>query len=157
MELLRQIGEFILQALPTVILVFLFYLFLKAKLFGPLEKVMAERSARIEGAREESEANQAAAQEKMRAYQEAQKKARAEVYAEQEAKRRTVLEERAKLVRETRERANGKIRAAKDVIAKELTTARAQLEQESHALGAEIARAILERRPPASPAAKGVQ
>lgn len=157
MELLKQLGEFILQALPTVILVFLFYLFLKANLFRPLEKVMAERGARIEGARRESEASQAAAQEKIRAYQEAQKRARAEVYAEQEATRRTVLEERATLVRETRERANDKIRGAKETIAKDIATARAQLEQESQALGAEIVRMILERRPPASPAAKGVQ
>ena len=157
MELLQQIGEFVLQALPTVILVFLFYLFLKANLFRPLEKVMAERSARIEGARKEAEASQAAAQEKVRAYQEALKKARAEVYAEQEAARRAVLEERAALVRSTRNRANEKIRAAKDTIAREVTTARAQLEKESQSLGAEIVRAILERRPPASPAAKGVQ
>lgn len=157
MELLQQIGEFVLQALPTVILVFLFYVFLKANLFRPLEKVMAERSARIEGARKEAETSQAAAQEKARAYQEALKKARADVYAEQDAARRTVLEERAALVRSTRNRANEKIRAAKDTIAKEVTTARAQLEKECHALGEEIARTILERRPPTLPAGERAQ
>ncbi len=157
MELLNQIGEFVLQALPTVILVFLFYLFLKANLFRPLEKVMAERSARIEGARKQAEASHAAAQEKVRAYQEALKKARAEVYAEQEAARRAVLEERAALVRDARNRANEKIRAAKATIAKEIAVARIQLEQESQSLGAEIARTILERRPPASTAAEGMQ
>ncbi len=157
MELLQQIGEFILQALPTVILVFLFYLFLKANLFQPLEKVMAERSARIEGARREAEASQAVAQEKIRTYQEALKKARAEVYVEQEAARRKVLEERAALVRSTRNRANEKIRGAKQMIAKEMATAQTQLAKESEALGTDIARAILERRPPASPTAKGAQ
>ncbi|MBI3484178.1 MAG: hypothetical protein HY012_03365 [Acidobacteria bacterium] len=118
---------------------------------------MAERSAQIEGARRESDASQAAAQEKVRAYQEAQKKARAEVYAEQEAARRVVLEERAMLVRKTRDHVHEKIRSAKEVIARDFATARAQLEKESQALGAEIVRTILERRPPASPAAKGVQ
>ncbi|MBI1750506.1 MAG: ATP synthase F0 subunit B [Acidobacteria bacterium] len=157
MELLKQIGEFFLQAVPTVILVFLFYLFLRANLFRPLEKVMADRSARIEGARRESEASQAATQEKVRAYQEAQKKARAEVYAEQEAARRKVLEERAALLRETRNRSNDKIRAAKETIAKDLTAARTQIELESQTLGAEVARTILERRPPTSPAARGTQ
>jgi F-type H+-transporting ATPase subunit b len=156
-ELLKQLGEFFLQSVPTLILVFLFYWFLKAHLFQPLAKVMAERGAQIEGARRESEASQVAAQEKVRAYQEAQKKARAEVYAEQEAARRVVLEERAILMRQTRDRANQRIRAAKDVIAKDFATARAQLEKESQALGVEIVRTILERRPPASPAERGVQ
>ena len=157
MELLNQLGEFFLQSVPTLILVFLFYWFLKANLFQPLTKVMAERSARIEGARRESDASQAAAQEKVRTYQEAQKKARAEVYAEQEAARRGVLEERATLVRQSRDRANEGIRAAKKIIAKEFATARAQLEKESQSLGAEIVRTILERRPPSSPAARSVQ
>ncbi len=157
MELLNQLGEFFLQSVPTLILVFLFYWFLKANLFQPLTKVMAERSARIEGARRESDASQAAAQEKVRTYQEALKRARAEVYAEQEAARRVVLEERATLVRASRDRANEGIRAAKKILAKDFATARAQLEKESQALGAEIVRAILERRPPALPAARGVQ
>lgn len=157
MELLKQLGEFFLQSVPTLILVFFFYWFLKANLFQPLTKVMAERSKQIEGARRESEASQAAAQEKVRAYQEAQKKARAEVYAEQEVARRAVLEDRAKRVRESRDRANEKIRAAKKTITNDFATARAQLEQESQGLGEEIVRSILERRPPASPSAKGVQ
>ncbi len=157
MELLKQIGEFVLQALPTVILVFLFYRFLRANLFQPLEKVMVDRSARIEGARRESEAIQAAAQEKLRAYQDAQKRARAEAYVEQEAARRVVLGEKASMLRESRNRANDKIRAAKEAIAQDIATARAQLKHESQALGAEIARKILNRRPPVSPPAKGAQ
>jgi F-type H+-transporting ATPase subunit b len=156
-ELLNQLGEFFLQSVPTLILVLLFYWFLKSNLFQPLTKVMAERSAQIEGARREADASQAAAQEKVRAYLEAQKKARAEVYAEQEAARRRVLEERTTLVRESRDRANERIRAAKGIIARESATARTQLEKESQALGEEIVRAILERRPPTSQAARIVQ
>ena len=156
-ELLKQLGEFFLQSVPTLFLVFFFYWFLKANLFQPLTKVMAERSAQIAGARREADASQAAAQEKTRAYQEALKKARAEVYAEQEAARRGVLEERGRMVREARDHASERIRAAKETIARDFATARAQLEQESQALGAEIVRTILERRPPASPAPKGVQ
>jgi F-type H+-transporting ATPase subunit b len=156
-ELLKQLGEFFLQSVPTLILVFFFYWFLKVNLFQPLAKVMAERSKQIEGARRESEANQAAAQEKVLAHQEALKKARAEVYAEQEVARRLALEDRAKRVRETHKSANEKIRAAKHTIANDFASARSQLEKDSQALGAEIVRAILERRPPASPSAKGVQ
>jgi len=156
-ELLQQVGEFFLQAVPTVILVYFFYFFLKANLFKPLEKVLQERGARTEGARREADACQAQEQEKHRAYHEALKKARAEIYAEQEAARRAALEERAALVRDARNLSNEKVRAAKEVIARDLAAARAQLDRECQVLGVEIAKVILERRPPASLAGKEVQ
>jgi len=118
----------------------------------PIERVLAERSKRIEGARKEADAAQAAAQEKVRSYQETLKKARGELYAEQDVARRAVLDERARLIKQTRDRANEAIRAAKDRIAGEVAGARRQLEQDSQTLGSEIARAIL-RTDPSAPAA----
>jgi F-type H+-transporting ATPase subunit b len=147
MQVLHQIVELFSRAAPTFFLLIVLYLFLKAHLFKPLEKVLEERSARIEGARRSAEATQAAAQEKVRAYQDALKKARTGIYAEQELARRAALEQRAALVRDTRGRANETIRAAKENIAAEMTQARVQLEQECHALASEIVRVVLERRP----------
>src|SRR3970282_1746235 len=100
MDLLQQLGDLFLAAVPTAILVFLFYFFLRWSFFGPLLKVLAERQARIEGSRKEAESLAAAAQEKQRAYREALRKARAEVFAEQESARRLVLEERGQLIRQ---------------------------------------------------------
>ena len=99
MDLIKQLGELFLQAVPTVIIVFLFYLFLRANFFKPIERILAERTARVEGARSEASAAQTAAQEKLNAYEEALKKARSGIYAEQEAARQAVLDERAKLIR----------------------------------------------------------
>lgn len=153
MEIFQQLGELFLQAVPTVLIVFLFYLFLQANFFRPLERVMAERRARIEGAHRAAESSVAAAQEKLRAYQEAVHKARAAIYAEQDETRRAVLEERAALIRNARSRANDSIRAAKEEISADLGMARADLEKAGPALAGEIAQAILERRRPArSPA-----
>jgi F-type H+-transporting ATPase subunit b len=148
--ILDRIGALFLQAVPTIILVLLFYAFLRSQFFGPLLKVMAERQARTEGARRAAEQSQAAAQEKIRAYQEALKKARAEIYVEQEAARRAAIEERTELIRQTRNRANDEIQAAKQVIAGEVARARAELEKESAALAKDIARVILSprRQPP---------
>jgi len=146
MEILQQVGSLILQAVPTMVFVLIFFFFLKSQFFGPLQKVMEERAKRIEGARQEAEAARAAAEDKKKAYQEALRKARAEVYAEQDAARRVVLDERAKLVREARGRANGRVRAAKEQLGAELAAARAQVEAESQVLGAEIARTILAGR-----------
>lgn len=143
MEIVQQIGSLILQAVPTIVLVLIFFLFLKSQFFGPLQRVMEERGKRIEGAQKEAEAARLAAEEKKKAYQEALRKARAEVYAEQDAARRAVLDERARMVREARARANERVRAAKQDLAAELAAARKQVEAESQVLGTKIAQAIL--------------
>src|ERR1700752_4519976 len=106
MEILRQLGELFLQALPTVFLVFLFYLFLRWSFFGPLERVLDERRARTEGARREAEQARAAVLERAQTYQAALRKAQGEIYAEQEAARRSLLDERVAQIREARAAAN---------------------------------------------------
>lgn len=145
MEIFHQLGNLTLQAVPTVVIVFLFYAFLRANFFKPLEGVLAERSARIEGARAEAAAAQAAAKQELDSYNEALKKARAGIYAEQETARQAVLDERARLLRAMRNRSQETVQAAKQRIAAELEAARAQLEQRTPELASEIARLILER------------
>src|SRR5580658_2519338 len=111
-QIVNQLGELFLAAVPTVIVVFLFYLFLKWSFFGPIERVLHERAARIEGARKEREAFHAAAQEKDREYREALRKARAEIFTEQEAARRLALDERSAVVQQARAAATEEIHAA---------------------------------------------
>ena len=144
--ILKQLEELLLQAVPTITLVFLFYLFLRFNFFRPLEKVLAEREAQTEGARKSAEQLQAEAKGKAHAYDEALKKTRTSIYAEQEVTRRAILDERVALIGETRNRAKDEVRAARERIDEELGRARQEMEKESAKLGAELARAILERR-----------
>jgi F-type H+-transporting ATPase subunit b len=148
MEILQQLGELFLEALPTVFIVFLFYLFMRWAFFGPIQKAMAGRSARIEGARAEAARVEAEAKQELDAYNEALKKARAEIYAEQEAARQAVLEDRAKLLKAMRSRALEEVAAAKKKIATEFEAARAVLERQAPELAGQIARAILENPSP---------
>jgi len=148
MDIFQQLGELFLEAVPTVIIVFLFYLFIRWAFFGPIQKAMAERSARIEGARAEAAKVEAEARQELDAYNEALKKARAEIYAEQEAARQAVLEDRAKLLKAMRSRAMEEVAAAKKKIAAEFDTARAELERQAPELAGQIARAILETPTP---------
>jgi len=138
MDVLRQLGDLFIQAIPTIVIVFLFYLFLRAFFFKPLERVMDEREKRTAGARKEAEQAQAAAEEKVRAYDEAMKKARAAVYAEQDAERKVLLDRRSEQVREARRKANERVAAAKQQIAQEADAARAQLEAQTPELANEI-------------------
>jgi F0F1-type ATP synthase membrane subunit b/b' len=147
MDILHQLGELFLQAVPTVVIVFLFYFFLRWAFFGPIEKAMSERTARIEGARAEAAQLEAAAKQGLDSYNEALQKARGQIYAEQEQSRQAVLDERARLLKAMRARAQEEVDEAKKRIAAEIAAARPQVERQLPALAAQIARVILE--PPA--------
>ena len=140
---LNQLGELFLSALPTVIIVFFFYLFLRWSFFTPMQRVLAERTARAEGAQKEAESTRAATQEKQRAYQAALRSARAEIFAEQEQARRRALDERSATVQDARLEAQRRVQAAKKSLAAEMETAREQLEQSGAVIAGEIAEAIL--------------
>jgi F0F1-type ATP synthase membrane subunit b/b' len=142
-EILNQLGDLFLAAVPTVILVFLFYLFLRWSFFGPMERVLSERHKRAAGALQEAEASRVAVQEKLRAYNEALRKVRGEIFVEQEAARRKVLEERQAAVSAARFAAQQELQAAKKALAADVEAARASLEQSSVVLAGEIAENIL--------------
>jgi F-type H+-transporting ATPase subunit b len=145
MEILRQIGNLFLQAVPTVVLVFLFYLFMRWAFFTPIQKAMAEREGKIEGARKDAAAVQAAANQDLQTYNEALKKARAEIYAEQEAARQAIVEERAKNLKAMRSLAQKEVAEAKKKIDSDLAAARKQIEASAPEIAGEITRSILEK------------
>ncbi|MFZ0332884.1 MAG: ATP synthase F0 subunit B [Candidatus Acidiferrales bacterium] len=149
MQILRELGWLFLKSVPTIILFLLFYWFLRANFFKPLERTLAERNARIDKVRADAEAVQAAAKDKTQSYEDALRKARMGVFAEQESSRQVALEERAKVLREARSAAQETVRAQKERISREFAAARAQLESETAAIASRIAQRILER--PAAP------
>jgi F-type H+-transporting ATPase subunit b len=144
MEILHQLGELFLQSVPTVVIVLLFYAFLKWAFFTPIRKAMAERTARIEGARAEAAAVEAEAKNELNAYHDALKKARAKIFADQETARQAVLDERARLLQAMRNRVQDEVVAAKRKIEVEMAAARAEIERQAPELAAEIARTVLE-------------
>jgi len=147
----HQLVELFLQAVPTVLIILLFYIILRAIFFKPLLAVMAERDSRTVGAQKAAEAAQAAATEKVKQYQEALKQARGQVYAEQEAARKKLLEERAAQLKEARAKATAEVAAGKQRVGGELAAARREVESTVSQLSAEIARRILQAPRPGAP------
>lgn len=145
MEIAHQLGKLFLGAVPTVIVVLLFYFFMRWAFFGPIQKAMAERNARIEGARAEAAAAEADAKQELDSYHAALRKARAEIYAGQELRRQEALENRAKLIKAMRSRALEDVNGAKKRVTGELAAARAEVELDAPILAGQIARAILEK------------
>ena len=146
-EIVHQLGELFLQAVPTVLIILLFYIILRAIFFKPLLQVMAERDSRTVGAQKAAEAAQAAAADKVKQYQEALNQARGQVYAEQEATRKKLLDERAAHLKEARAAAAAEVSAAKNRVAGELNAARQDIQASVAQLAAEIARRILQAPP----------
>ncbi len=152
-DLVHQIGELFLRAVPVALIVLIFYFILRSVFFQPLLKVMAERDARTLGAQNAAEAAHAAAAEKVKQYDDALKQARAKVYAEQEAERKKLLDESAAFLKEARTKASGEVGVAKERVAGELAAARKEIEATVAQLSVEIARRVMQTPPaPSSPA-----
>ena len=145
MEILRQLRDLFIQSIPTIIIVLIFYHFLRWAFFGPIQKAMAERTAKIEGARAEAAAARADAEKDLDTYNEAVRKARGEIFAQQEQARQVVLDERARLLKAMRGRVQEEVAEAKKRIAGEVAAARKDVEAQVPALAGEIVRGILER------------
>jgi len=146
-EIVHQLGELFLQAVPTVLIILLFYFILRAVFFKPLLAAMAERNARTVGAQKAAEVAQTVAVEKAKQYQDALKQARGQVYAEQETARKKVLDERAAVIKQARAAATAQVASAKERIAGEAAAARLEIEATVAELSAEIARRILQTPP----------
>src|ERR1051326_8941682 len=146
-EIVHQLGELFLQAVPTILILLVFYLVMRALFFNPLLKVMAEREARTAGARQAAATAEAAAAEKVKQYQEALKQARAQVYVEQEAARMKLLDARAEALKQARTKASAEVAAGKERVAKELAGARRDIEATVGQLAGEIAQRVLQAAP----------
>jgi F0F1-type ATP synthase membrane subunit b/b' len=148
MVILHQLAILFLDAAPTVVVFLLFYAFMRWAFFVPLQKTMAERTARIEGARAEAVAVEAEAKHELDAYHDALRRARAEIYSQQEAARQTALENRAKLLKAMHSRAEEEVAIAKKRIAADFDAALAEVEEQTPTLAREIVRTILKSPEP---------
>lgn len=121
---------------------------MKWAFFTPLQKTMAERTARIEGARAEAAAVEAEAKHELDAYHHALRKARGEIFTHQEAARQAALESRAKFLKAMRARTQEEVAAAKARIAEDFNADLAQVETETPELARDIVRTILKSPEP---------
>ena len=151
-ELVHQIGELFLRAVPVALIVLVFFAVMRTLFFQPLLRVMAEREARTLGAQKAAEAAQAAAAQKIKEYENALKEARAKVYAEQDALRKKMHMERAIFLKEIRAKAEADVAKGKELVAQELQAAKKEIAATIGILAGEIARRVLQPTTPSNPA-----
>ena len=143
-ETLRQLGELLLGSVPTVILLALLYALYTAIVHKPLQRVLAERRSKTEGAVEKSRADIAASEARTAEYEQKLREARAAVFRAQEARRQAALQARTNAVNEARAKAQAQVQAAKKDIESDRAAAQDGLQGEVAALAQEIARRVLQ-------------
>src|SRR5260370_36841099 len=139
-ETLRQLGELLLGAVPTVILLALLYVLYTLIVHKPLRRVLAERRSKTEGAIEKSRADIAAAEARTSEYEQRLREARATLFRAQEARRKAALDARTAVLNEARAKAQAQVQAAKADIQKDRGAAQDGPEAEAQGLAAESIR-----------------
>lgn len=152
-ETLRQIGQLLLGAVPTVVLLGLLYVSYRVLLHKPLEAVLEERHRKTQGAMEKAQADIASADVRTADYEQRLREARVAVYQAQESRRRKFQEATAAALAEARDKAHAMVRQTRTDLQKDMAAARTGLEAESDQLAAAVIQAIL--KPTAGASAAG--
>jgi F-type H+-transporting ATPase subunit b len=145
-QIFSTLQDILVRALPTFFLVIALHWYLKKVLIQPMERVLAERKKRSEGAVAAAEAALADVNAKMVAYEKALYQARAGVYAEQEQNRRNLLADQAAAIEKAKQQMAAQVATAITGIAAEAQAARALLAGESERLADQITATVLAGR-----------
>lgn len=142
-QILGQLGELLLSAIPTAVLLVLLYAFYHVVVYKPLERVLAERHDKTEGAIQKARADIAAAEAKTAEYEQRLREAKVALFKAQESRRAQAQQVRSRMVTDARSAAEAKIAAAKAAIQGDADAAKAALSVESEQLANEIVSSLL--------------
>jgi F-type H+-transporting ATPase subunit b len=152
-QTLRQLGELLLGAVPTVILLATLYVLYTVLVHKPLMAVLAERRNRTEGAIEKARADIAAAEARTADYEQRLREARMKIFKIQESRRQQAMQSRSEAAAQARSRAQEQIAQARAAIEQDKQLALSNLQAEAGRLASEIVRMVL--RPVAAPSQVG--
>jgi F-type H+-transporting ATPase subunit b len=142
-QTLRQLGELLLQSVPTILLFLVAYLGYRFIVHKPLVRILAERHARTQGAIEKARADVAAAEAKTSSYEHKLRDAKLAVSRAQEARRQKALQVRTAILNEAREQAGAKVASARAAIERDVEQAKAALQSDAERLASEVIATVL--------------
>lgn len=143
-DLLSQLGNLFLGAIPTGVLLGFVWLGYRVIVQGKLTSVLSERRQHTEGAVEKSRAAISAAEARSAEYEQRIRDAKLAIYKAQELRRRKQLEARVAQLAEAHQAAEIHLQSGRRAIDAELRRAKAGLEMHVNALVNQIVRAVLE-------------
>jgi F-type H+-transporting ATPase subunit b len=143
MDTLNQLGELLLSSIPAIIGLLIVWGAYRGLVYGPLQKVLAERQARTEGAIQQAQAEIASAEARTAEYEQRVREARTQIYLSQEAHSRRVMQERDAALGSARKQAEAKVREARAALEKDVLAAKAGLQQQAEILADQIIESVL--------------
>jgi F-type H+-transporting ATPase subunit b len=142
-DTLHALGQILLNAVPTFLLVLLLHFYLKYMFFKPMEKVLHQRYEATEGSRKMAEEAIERAAARTTEYEDALRAARSEVYQSQEILHQQLQERETAQLTTARQAAEAAVREAREQLSRDVEQAKATLGRESDALANEITESIL--------------
>ncbi|HZT71279.1 MAG TPA: ATP synthase F0 subunit B [Terriglobia bacterium] len=145
-QIFSQLGQLLVQSIPTIVIVLFLVAFLNRLFFKPLSQTLDARTKATTGAITEAREQAERAESKLRDYEKAMQAARQEIYQHREDARRKGLEERDRRIREARDRAEAMVKEAQASLENETAMVKAQLRAAAEALAAEVAESLFAPR-----------
>jgi F-type H+-transporting ATPase subunit b len=142
-EILQQIGALLLGAIPTILLFVVLVAAYQFLVQGPLNRTLAERRARTEGAVEDAHKAIAQAEAKATEYADKLRQARAEIFKMREQRTKQRNTERETSLDLARKAAGAKVSQAKAEIDAEAERAKVTIQDTAGELANQVVRAVL--------------
>ncbi len=142
-QTLKQVGELLLGAIPTIIILLLLYAAYAFLVGRPLRRILAQRRGLTEGAILKARADVAAAEARTAEYEEKLREAKSAIFKAAEARRQAAQHARDAVIAQAREAAHQQIRAAQAALEQDMNAARATLQAESELLANQIIQVVL--------------
>jgi F-type H+-transporting ATPase subunit b len=142
-DTLRALGEILLKAVPTFLLVIFLHFYLKKMFFKPLERVLRQRFELTEGARKLAEQALERASARTAEYEAAIRAAKSEIYQAQEKFYKQLQDSQSAQIAAAKQVAEAGIREAREQLAADVKATKATLAQASESLATEIADKLL--------------
>ena len=142
-DIVQQVGALLLGAVPTILLFVVLVAAYQLLVQGPLNRVLAERRARTEGAVENAHKAIADAEAKAAEYADKMRLARAEIFKMREQRAKQRNSEREAALDAARKAAGAKAGEARAEIDAETERARQAIQGSAGELANQVVRAVL--------------
>ena len=141
--ILRQIGELLVNSIPTMISVLILWVGYRYIVYGKLQQILEQRHALTKGAIERAQEEIAKAEKRTAEYEQKVREARAEIYKVQQANRQRILDVRNTALAEARKQAGDRVKEARATVAATVASSKVALREQADALADKVIESVL--------------
>jgi len=146
-EIASQLGQLLVQSIPTIVLVLFLVAFLNRLFFKPLSRTMDARAKATSGTLAEAREQADRAEARFAEYEKAILEARQKIYQRREGVRREALGQRDRRIHDARSRADSMVNEAQASLEKEAALAKVELQAAVDSLAVEVTDGLFAPRP----------